>query len=115
MQGVAPLAGTVLEQLQAIGVVLLVLARAVVPLLGLGARELDDGARLDPGHRRYSTMLTGAPAPTVRPPSRMANRWPVSSAIGVMSSTDISTLSPGMTISAPSGSPMAPVTSVVRR
>ena len=60
-------------------------------------------------------MLVMAPAPTVRPPSRMANRWPTSSAIGVISSTVMSTLSPGMIISAPPGSPMAPVTSVVRR
>ena len=28
-----------------------------------------------------------APAPTVRPPSRMAKRWPTSRAIGVISST----------------------------
>ena len=60
-------------------------------------------------------MLVMAPAPTVRPPSRMAKRWPTSSAIGVISSTPISTLSPGMTISAPSGRLMSPVTSVVRR
>jgi len=45
----------------------------------------------------------------------MAKRWPTSRAMGVMSSTVMSTLSPGMIISAPSGSPMAPVTSVVRR
>jgi hypothetical protein len=64
---------------------------------------------------RYSTMLTMAPAPTVRPPSRMAKRWPTSRAMGVMRSTDMSTLSPGMIISIPSGRPMAPVTSVVRR
>jgi hypothetical protein len=63
----------------------------------------------------YSVMLVRAPAPTVRPPSRMAKRWPTSRAIGVMSSTPISTLSPGMTISAPSGRVIAPVTSVVRR
>jgi len=63
----------------------------------------------------YSTMLTIAPAPTVRPPSRIAKRCPISIAIGVMSSTFISTLSPGMIISAPSGRPIAPVTSVVRR
>src|SRR5690242_13880887 len=63
----------------------------------------------------YSTIVTIAPAPTVRPPSRIAKRWPTSRPIGVISSTDISTLSPGMIISAPSGSPMAPVTSVVRR
>jgi hypothetical protein len=63
----------------------------------------------------YFSIEVTAPAPTVRPPSRMANRWPTSRAIGVISSTPISTLSPGMIISAPSGRPMAPVTSVVRR
>ena len=30
-------------------------------------------------------MLTMAPAPTVRPPSRMAKRWPISMAMGVIS------------------------------
>ena len=43
------------------------------------------------------------PAPTVRPPSRMANRRPSSMAIGAMSSTVISVLSPGITISVPDG------------
>ncbi len=54
------------------------------------------------------------PAPTVRPPSRIAKRWCSSIAIGVISSTSISTLSPGMHISAPS-SFAVPVTSVVRK
>ena len=54
------------------------------------------------------------PAPTVRPPSRIAKRIFSSSATGAMSLTEISTLSPGMTISTPSGSWMSPVTSVVR-
>ena len=44
----------------------------------------------------------------------MAKRIPSSTAIGVISSTPISTLSPGITISVPSGSAMLPVTSVVR-
>ncbi len=43
------------------------------------------------------------PAPTVRPPSRIAKRRPLSMAIGVISSTSIVTLSPGITISTPSG------------
>ena len=63
----------------------------------------------------YSVIFVIEPAPTVRPPSRMAKRWPTSIAIGVISSTVISTLSPGMIISAPAGRPIAPVTSVVRR
>ncbi len=51
----------------------------------------------------YFTTLMTLPAPTVRPPSRMAKRSPSSMAIGAIRSTFISTLSPGMTISTPSG------------
>ena len=53
------------------------------------------------------------PAPTVRPPSRMAKRRPFSMATGVCSRTSNSTLSPGITISVPAGSLAEPVTSVV--
>ena len=63
---------------------------------------------------RHLMILVTRPAPTVRPPSRMANRWPSSSAMGWMRVTLISVLSPGMTISVPSGSVTTPVTSVVR-
>src|SRR5207253_6174318 len=68
---------------------------------------------LDESRCYFSTLVT-APAPTVRPPSRMANRMPSSTAMGVISSMPISTLSPGMHISCPSGREMVPVTSVVR-
>ena len=61
----------------------------------------------------YSTTLVTTPAPTVLPPSLMANLNPSSMAIGVISSTSILTLSPGITISTPSGSVTTPVTSVV--
>ena len=63
----------------------------------------------------YSTISLTVPEPTVRPPSRIAKRSPFSIAIGVISSTAISTLSPGITISRPSGSVATPVTSVVRK
>ena len=63
----------------------------------------------------YLRILVTRPAPTVRPPSRMANRRPSSMAIGLISSTVISVLSPGMHISVPSGSVTAPVMSVVRK
>src|SRR5262249_1498293 len=63
----------------------------------------------------YSKILVTTPAPTVRPPSRMAKRSPSSIAIGVISSIFIWTLSPGMTISVPSGRVQTPVTSVVRK
>jgi hypothetical protein len=62
----------------------------------------------------YFSTLMHLPAPTVRPPSRMAKETPTSMATGWISSTCISMLSPGITISTPSGSLMAPVTSVVR-
>ena len=64
---------------------------------------------------RYSMTSVTTPAPTVRPPSRIANRSSFSIAIGLISSTVICTLSPGITISTPSGSFADPVTSVVRK
>jgi len=62
----------------------------------------------------YLMIAVTTPAPTVRPPSRMAKRSPGSIATGTISSTSIWMLSPGITISTPAGSPMLPVTSVVR-
>jgi len=64
--------------------------------------------------RSYFTAIT-TPEPTVLPPSRIAKRSPSSTAMGIMSSTCISTLSPGIHISTPSGSSITPVTSVVRK
>ena len=61
----------------------------------------------------YLMILATTPAPTVRPPSRIANLRPSSIAIGAISVTVILTLSPGITISTPSGNSQAPVTSVV--
>ena len=63
----------------------------------------------------YSIIAETTPAPTVRPPSRMAKRSFSSMAIGTISSTSISTLSPGITISVPDGNWHTPVTSVVRK
>src|SRR5438270_5382551 len=63
----------------------------------------------------YSRISVTVPAPTVRPPSRIANRKPLSIATGVISSTSKFTLSPGITISVPSGNCATPVTSVVRK
>ena len=61
----------------------------------------------------YSMIVATRPDPTVRPPSRIAKRSPCSIATGWISSIVISTLSPGMHISVPSGSSQTPVTSVV--
>src|SRR5882672_2277549 len=63
----------------------------------------------------YSVIETTTPAPTVLPPSRMAKRCFSSMAIGVISSTSMAALSPGMIISVPAGSVHWPVTSVVRK
>ena len=63
----------------------------------------------------YPITLITTPEPTVRPPSRIAKRSPSSHAIGVISVISMSMLSPGMTISTPSGILMLPVTSVVRK
>ena len=54
------------------------------------------------------------PDPTVLPPSLTANLSCSSNATGVIKLTFISILSPGITISTPSGSFISPVTSVVR-
>src|ERR687895_210937 len=63
----------------------------------------------------YCSIEVTTPEPTVRPPSRTAKRRPSSMAIGWISSTVICVLSPGLTISCPSGSVISPVTSVVRK
>src|SRR5262245_14665678 len=96
------------RELQPVRRLLLVLRRAVVPPLALGARERDDVP-----HGYAMTSVT-VPEPTVRPPSRMAKRAPCSSATGAISSPVIVVLSPGITISTPSGRFSVPVTSVVR-
>src|SRR5438270_9179570 len=63
----------------------------------------------------YSMMSVTVPAPTVRPPSRIAKRRPFSIAIGAMRLIVSDVLSPGITISAPCASSAVPVTSVVRK
>src|SRR3954468_4254267 len=67
------------------------------------------------GSSAHLVILVTRPAPTVRPPSRIANLRPSSMAIGLPNSTVIATLSPGITISVPSGNWIVPVTSVVRK
>src|SRR5579859_5039292 len=68
-----------------------------------------------PAARNYLMIFVTRPAPTVRPPSRIANLRPSSMAIGWISSIFMSVRSPGMTISVPSGRFTTPVTSVVRK
>ena len=86
-------------------------------LVGLGRVYFEPKA-LAPGtagHCGHSRILVTTPEPTVRPPSRIAKRRPCSRAMGVIRVISMSMLSPGMTISVPSGSLMLPVTSVVRK
>ncbi len=107
---------------------LLVLRRRVVPLLAIRALQCHDFAHFfilpqgsQPACRRlrlsfpYFSISVMVPAPTVRPPSRMANLRPFSIATGVCSSISRLMLSPGITISVPAGSLAVPVTSVVRK
>ncbi len=104
--------GAELLQLQPLGLGLLVLGFAVILAFALGALQRNDFAHVV---LSYSKISVTVPAPTVRPPSRIANRNPLSMATGVISSTTSPTLSPGITISVPSGNCATPVTSVVRK
>src|ERR1019366_10723167 len=63
----------------------------------------------------YSSTSVTRPAPMVRPPSRIAKRWPLSIATGAITVMSTETLSPGITISTPCGRATVPVTSVVRK
>src|SRR5579862_8769514 len=105
---------------------LFVLHAGVVFTLALGALKRDVFARHDclPSDLKfdnsadkvgYSIISLTVPAPTVRPPSRIAKRRPLSMAMGVISSISSCTLSPGITISMPAGNCATPVTSVVRK
>ena len=58
-------------------------------------------------------ILVICPAPTVLPPSLIANLKPSLIATGLINSTVIVKLSPGITISVPAGKIISPVTSVV--
>ena len=60
----------------------------------------------------YSMILDTTPAPTVRPPSRRAKRRPSCMATGSIKLHSTVALSPGITISVPSGRVTSPVTSV---
>ena len=128
---------TELTKLQPVGRGFLILSRNVVAALTLATLKDDVVSRhiLFPGlclwplavirsfqrpktkvqSPSYSTTSETVPAPTVRPPSRIANRSPFSIAIGAINSISIATLSPGITISTPSGRCATPVTSVVRK
>ena len=114
MQALHATSRAVLVELKAVRIIALVLARCIRPLLALGACELQRGSVLCLRHLLLGDLRDRAGANGA---AAFANREALttSMAIGVMSSTVISTLSPGMIISAPAGRPIDPVTSVVRR
>ena len=140
MCSVIPALSTKLLKLESIRRLLLVFRRYVVPVLTLGAlkrniischnflnpmsiktkfwNRLLKTAPLWPqtqaGHS-YSITSETVPAPTVLPPSLIANLNPFSIAIGAINSIVSCELSPGITISTPSFSVATPVTSVVRK
>src|SRR5215471_16562945 len=74
---------------------------------------LSKSPTFEPATCNYSRISLIVPAPTVRPPSRIANLSPFSIAIGVINWISSRVLSPGITISTPSGNCDVPVTSVV--
>jgi len=127
-------AGAVFVEFQAIWMLALVFSSRIGALFAFGAGERHNDpcfichvwllqlygveAGFAPAPTKYlaqTRTLVTTPAPTVWPPSRMANRRPSSIAIGAISSPTIVTLSPGITISTPSGKSRFPVTSVVRK
>src|SRR5207249_11020552 len=63
----------------------------------------------------YSVISVTTPAPTVRPPSRIANRNSFSIATGVIRSIVIVTLSPRITISTPARNVTTPPPPALRR
>ena len=101
---------TILLQFVFILVFTLVSCRCIIPTFTFITSEYDNFS-----WHNYSKIFDMTPAPTVCPPSRMAKRNSSSIAIGVSNSTVTVILSPGITISTPSGRRIVPVTSVVRR
>jgi hypothetical protein len=90
-------------------------ARPLPRFASLDSNEVNMRAGREGRPAAYSMMDATTPAPTVRPPSRMAKRSFSSMAIGTISVTSIEMLSPGITNSVPAGSVTTPVTSVVRK
>ena len=117
MNLVTPASWTKFLHFQAFRGLLFVFGCRVISLFAVGTLHCNDVAHktsLNPSGPQAMISAT-VPAPTVRPPSRMAKRSPFSSATGVISSIARLTLSPGITISTPSGNSADPVTSVVRK
>jgi hypothetical protein len=121
MHGMFSATRTILAKFKTIRIVTTILLGGVITFLAIIALKRNHrsnvflfGCHTNLPAFYYSIILVTTPAPTVRPPSRMANFEPCSNATGTISSTVRFTLSPGITISTPSGSAMFPVTSMVR-
>ena len=110
MNGVMPASRAKLLRFETFRLLLLVLCCRIVAFFAVITLQCDDVSHTK---SNYAMMSVTVPAPTVRPPSRIANRNPFSSATGVINSIVRLTLSPGITISVPSGNSADPVTSVV--
>ena len=116
VRGVAPAVWAVLFECEPVGRPPLVLGCGIIAAFaGAAGKRNNIPHGLTICLLGYSIISLTTPAPTVRPPSRMAKRSSFSMATGVIRCTSMATLSPGMTISTPSGSFTTPVTSVVRR
>jgi len=110
MNSMAPTIWAIFPQFKPIRRILFVLRRRVIPPFTFRTSKCNYNPHLS--HPQSITSVT-TPAPTVFPPSRIANLKPGSKATGSKSSTSKFTLSPGITISTPSGNFTVPVTSVV--
>ncbi len=105
----------IFTKLQLIWCCPLIFGRRIISVFAFSACKGNNNSHLKDSLVIYSIISLTTPAPTVRPPSRTANRTSFSMAIGVISCASIVTLSPGITISTPSGNVNIPVTSVVRK
>jgi hypothetical protein len=72
----------VLVQLKPLSIVPPVLGCRVCPFLALVTGKVDNDSCVSFSGHFYSRILVKVPAPTVLPPSRIANRNPVSRATG---------------------------------
>jgi len=121
MSRVLPATRTILLQFHATRIVTAIFLGGVVPLFAITTLQRNDrsdifflGSHSITLLSTYSMILVMTPAPTVNPPSRIANFEPCSNPTDTISSTVRFTLSPGITISTPAGRLMFPVTSIVR-
>ena len=114
MNGMGPTKRTIFFKRQFIWCFSLIFCGRIIPVLACFTGQCHDVTHSGMVSF-YSIISLMTPAPTVLPPSRMANRNSFSIAMGVIKLTSIDTLSPGITISMPSGNVVTPVTSVVRK